>query len=132
MNFEITVKIAMISFELLDRDLFVFVLLPQSITNQRINTVVRRTETPQLHSLAIFDFFRVRISPFNRDITIRVGIHQDIEGAVPAQLREERNRGGNLSEYSSDFGLDLSFGLVGRGSCCSGGGVFLASTGGRL
>lgn len=106
-------------------------LLPQAITNHGVNTVVCRTETSQLHPLPVFDFFGIRISPFDGDVTVSVGIHQHIECTVPAQLRQESNRGSDLSEYSSDFSLDLSFGLVGGGSRGAGSGVFLTG-GGRL
>ena len=80
-------NIAMMYCKVIDRDLFaVAVLLPQSITNQRVNAMICRTKPPQLHSLSILDFFGVRISPFNGDVAVRICVHQDIEGTIPAQL----------------------------------------------
>lgn len=74
--------------------------------------IVRR-ETPELHFFAILDFFRVTITPFDRHVTVGVGVHKYIEGTIAVKHRQERHTSGDLAEYGLDFFLDLLFRLLG-------------------
>lgn len=90
--------------------------------------MVRRAEASQLHPLAVLNLLGVRVPPLDGDVAIRVGVDEDVEGAVAAELGEEGDGGGDLAEDGGDFGLDLGFGLffVGEeGIVGGGGGVFL-------
>jgi hypothetical protein len=71
--------------------------------------MVARTETPQLHLLAILDLLRIAISPLHRHFTIRIRIHQHIERAISIQLWQECDRGRYLAKNRLDLGLDFSF-----------------------
>lgn len=102
-------------------------LLPQSVADNRIDAVIRRAEASQLHPLAVFNLLGVGIPPLDGDVAVGVGVDEDVEGAVAAELGEEGDGGGDLAEDGGDFGLDFGFrlfffgeeGVVGRG------GVFL-------
>ena len=59
------------------------------VANKRINSMIARAETPQLHLLPVFDLFSITVAPFNRDIGIGVGVHKHIESAVTVELWEE-------------------------------------------
>lgn len=88
--------------------------------------MVRRAEAPQLHSLAVLNLLGVGVPPLNRNVAVCVGVDEDVEGAVAAELGEECNGGGDLAEDGGDFGLDFGFGLFFVGEEGGvGGGVFL-------
>lgn len=70
------------------------------------------TKPPQLHPLPILNLLGVAVAPLDGHLGRRVGIHQDVEGAVAAlELGEEGHGGGDLPEDGGDLGLDLGFGL---------------------
>jgi hypothetical protein len=69
--------------------------------------VITGTETPQLNLLTILDLFRITVSPFNRNIRVRVGVDHDVERAIAVQHWQERDGCGDLSEDGLDFFLDL-------------------------
>lgn len=103
----------------------------KSIADQSINTVIRRAESPQLHLFSILNLLRIRITPLDRDLTIRISVNEDVECAIAAELREKCNRRSDLSEDSCDFGLDFCFCLFGGcGRGTSGSGVLLVFGGG--
>ena len=76
--------------------------------------MITRTETPQLHLLAILDLLGVAVSPLHRHLAIGVRVHKHVERAVALQLRQERHRRRDLPEDGLDLGLDLGLGLLGR------------------
>jgi len=78
--------------------------------------VIIRTKASQLHLFGVLDLFGVTIAPFNRHFGVRIGVDQDVEGAVAVQNGEEGNGRGDLAEDCLDFVLDLFFGLL-DGSC---------------
>lgn len=102
-------------------------LLPQSVADNRIDAVIRRAEASQLHSLAILNLLSVGVSPLDGDVAVRIGVDEDVEGAVAAELGEEGDGGGDLAEDGGDFGLDFGLGLffVGEVGVVCGRGVFL-------
>lgn len=71
--------------------------------------MVARAETPQLHLLPIPDLLGIAVAPFYWDVRISVGVDQNVECAVPVQLRQEGDGGGDLAEYGLDLRLDLLF-----------------------
>lgn len=74
--------------------------------------MVRRAEAPQLHPLAVLNLLCVRVAPLDGDVAVGVGVDEDVEGAVAAELGEEGDGRGDLAEDGGDFGLDLGFGLL--------------------
>lgn len=84
------------------------------IAHQRIDPMVARAKTPQLHLLPVLDLLSVAVAPFYGHVRIRVRVHQDVKSAVPVELGKEGHRGGDLPEYRLDLGLDLLFGFFGR------------------
>jgi hypothetical protein len=77
--------------------------------------MITRTETSQLHFLAVFDLLCIAISPFHGHFRVSVCVDQDIEGAVSGiELREECDRGSDLAENGLDFELDFFLGLFWR------------------
>jgi len=91
-------------------------LISQAIADQRLDPVIICTKASQLHLFSILDFLSVTVAPFNRHFGVRVGVDQDVEGAVSVQNGEKRNGGGNLAENCLNFILDFLFGLL-DGSC---------------
>lgn len=82
------------------------------VANESIDPVVTRTETPQLHFLAVLDLLCITITPFHRYIGIRVCVHKNIESTITVQLGKERHRGGNLAKDGLNLILDLLLGLL--------------------
>lgn len=114
-------------------------LFPNPITHERINSVITRTKTPQLHLLPILDLSRIAIPPLHGYLAVRICIHQDIKAAVTVKLREEGDRSGDLAEDGLNLGLDLCLSLFYHGRCGAvfgnGRGVLLVgggAPGGRL
>lgn len=89
--------------------------------------MTRRAKAPQLHPLAVLNLLGVGITPLDGDVAVGVGVDEDVEGAVAAELGEEGDGGGDLAKDGGDFGLDFGFGLffVGEGGGGGGGGVLL-------
>lgn len=84
------------------------------ITDKRINPMIARAETPQLHLLSIHYLLCVAISPFHWHFRVRVCVDQDIECAVAGiELRKERYGGCDLAEDGLDFKLNILFCLLG-------------------
>ena len=84
------------------------------VTHKRINPMITRAETSQLHFLAIFNLLGVAISPFHWHFRVRVCVDQDIERAVACfQLWKEGHGGGDLAEDGLDFELDFLLCLFG-------------------
>lgn len=104
--------------------------LAQPIAHQRIHTMIRRAEPPQLDTLAILNLLGIRVSPLDGHLRVGVRIDEDIEGAVAVELRQKRHARGDLPEDGGDLGLDLRLGLLGWrgrwgavflvGRCCGG------------
>jgi hypothetical protein len=63
----------------------------QPVAHQRVDLVITRAETPQLHLLAVLDLLCITVSPFNRHIRICVCIYQYIEGAVAIEYWKKRD-----------------------------------------
>lgn len=83
---------------------------PQPVTNQRINPMTTRTETPQLHLLPAHNLPRITIAPLQRHLRVCIRVYQHVECALPCvELREKGHGGGNLPEDGLDLGLDLGF-----------------------
>jgi hypothetical protein len=102
-------------------------LLAQSIADNRIDAVIRRTEAPQLHPFAVLNLLGVGVPPFDGDVAVGIGVDEDVECAIAAELGEEGDGGGDLAEDGGDFGLDFGFRLffVGEEGVVGGGGIFL-------
>lgn len=87
----------------------------QSVAHQRVHAMVCRTKSPKLYVLAVRNLLGVRIAPFDRNVAIRISIHKHIECTVAAQLRQERDRRGDLPKDGRNLRLDLRLRLVGVG-----------------
>ncbi len=85
--------------------------------------MITRTKAPELHLLSILDFFRVAVAPFQGHVRVRVGVHENVEGAVAVEHGEEGHACGDLPENGLDFGLDFGFCFF---FCGSGGGFSVA------
>lgn len=48
---------------------------PHPVAHHRIYAMVASSEAPQLHLLSTFNFLRIAVSPLNRHVGIRIGIH---------------------------------------------------------
>lgn len=90
-------------------------LISQAIADQRLDPVIICTKASQLHLFSILDFLSVTVAPFNRHFGVRIGVDQDVEGAVAVQNGEEGNGRGDLAEDCLDFILNLFFGLLNGG-----------------
>lgn len=75
--------------------------------------MIASTETTQLHPLAVGDFLRITITPLYRNVAIGVGVDQHVEGTIPSKLRQESDRGCDLSEDGRNFVLNFLLGLLG-------------------
>lgn len=73
------------------------------------------TKASQLHLFGVLDLLGVTVAPFHRHFGVRIGVDQDVEGAVAVQNGEEGNGRGDLAEDCLDFVLDLFFGLLDGG-----------------
>lgn len=82
------------------------------IAYKRINPMIARTETSQLHLFPVFDLFSVAITPFNGNIRVGVRIHKYIECAITVELWKKCHGGGDLTENGLDLGLDLLLRLI--------------------
>ncbi len=73
-----------------------------------------RTKTPQLHLLPILNLPRIAVAPLHGHLRVRIGVDEDVEGAVAGvELGEEGHRGGDLAEDRLDLGLNFFFGFFG-------------------
>ena len=88
-------------------------LFRQPVANQRVHSMIARTEAPELHLLPILDLFRVTVAPLHWHIGVRIGVYQNVERTVAIELREECDGCCDLPEYGLDFFLDLLFRLLG-------------------
>ena len=78
------------------------------ITNKRVDPMVARAETSQLHLLPILNLLRVAISPFHRHFGVRICVDQDVERAIAGiELGQEGHGCCDLAEDGLDFELDL-------------------------
>lgn len=59
------------------------------VANKRVDTMIAGAETSQLHLLAIFNLFRIAITPFERNLGISVRVDEDVECAVTVQHGQE-------------------------------------------
>lgn len=59
------------------------------VANKRIYPMVACAETPELDFLAVLDFFRVAIAPFQWNFGVSVCVHEHIESTVPIQHGQE-------------------------------------------
>lgn len=82
------------------------------IAHQRIHTVVACAEAPELHLLAILDFFGVTVSPFHGNVRVGIGVHEYIEGAIAVQHGQKCHRRSNLTEDGLDLSLNLLIRLL--------------------
>lgn len=88
-------------------------LITQPVAHQCIDPVIGSAEAPQLYSLSVLNFLRVRVSPLNGDVAVGVCVDEDVESAITSELREEGDGSCDLAEDGGDLGLDLGFGLIG-------------------
>lgn len=72
-------------------------------------------EASQLHFLGVLDFFGVTVAPFDRHFGVRIGVYQDVEGAVTIQDRKKSDGGGDLAENRLNLVLDFFFGFLDGG-----------------
>lgn len=93
------------------------------IRHQRVDLVAVRREAPQLDLLGVLDLLCVAVTPFERHVTVGIGVHQDVECAVAVQHWQERDGCCDLAEERLDFLLDFGLRLLGSG-CCSVGALF--------
>jgi hypothetical protein len=47
--------------------------------------MVACAEAPQLHLLAILDFFGITVTPFERHFRVGISIDKNVKGTVPVQ-----------------------------------------------
>lgn len=71
-----------------------------------------RRKAPQHHLLRILHLLRITITPFKRNLTVSIGVDQDVERAVAVQHGEESDRSRDLAEEGLDFLLDFCFGFL--------------------
>lgn len=76
--------------------------------------MITRAKTPQLHLLPVLDLLGIAVAPFYRDVGICISVDQNVECAVPIELRQEGDGSGDLSEYRLDLCLDFFLGFLGR------------------
>lgn len=69
-------------------------------------------EASQLHLFGILNLLGITVTPFHGHLRIRIGVDENIEGAVAIQNREEGDRSGDLTENSLDLLLDFFFCLL--------------------
>lgn len=91
--------------------------------------MVGRAEAAQLHALAVFNLLGVRVAPFDGHVAVGVGVHEHVEGAAAAELRQKRDGRGDLAKDGGDFGLDLLLRLFRLGGGRGRGGVLLVGAG---
>jgi len=73
----------------MNRFIYYPVSRPHPVAHHRIYAMVASSEASQLHLLATFNLFGIAISPLNRHVGIRVGIHKHIESARFGKFGQE-------------------------------------------
>src|SRR4051794_23791990 len=76
--------------------------------------MIARTETTQLYFFSILDLFGVAVPPLHRHVRVGVGIHKNVECAVPIQYGEKGHGSRDLSEDGLYLLLDLFLCLLGN------------------
>jgi hypothetical protein len=92
-------------------------LITNPITNKRIDPMITRTKTPQLHPLPIFNLLGITVPPLHRHLTVRIRIHQHVKRAIAFELWEECYRRSDLPENGLYLGLDFCLGFFCGRSC---------------
>lgn len=85
--------------------------LGQPIAHEGVDAVAGGAEAAQLDALAAGDLLGVAVAPLDGHVAVGVGVDEHVEGAVAAQLRQERHARRDLPEDGRDLRLYLCFGL---------------------